>query len=45
MRYIFHEPVQGIVPSRPDALGAGVALALALAGTTFTTLIVAAALR
>ena len=42
MTYLFHEPVSAAVPARADALRPGVALAIAIAGTTLTTILLAA---
>ena len=42
MRYLFHEPVRAVLPSRSDALGAGAALTLAIVGTTLATIVLAA---
>ena len=45
MHYLFHEPVRTMILGRPDALGPGTALTLAIAGTTIVTLALATLAR
>jgi hypothetical protein len=45
MTYLFHEPVLGTIPARVEALRPGMALTIAILGTTAATVLLAALVR